>query len=142
MKRRSLLSLIASLPLVGAFAKPSNGVALRSISHLVGAGLDLTNEPSGIVDGEISLTRYAAAGDQVTCENGHGICEFVCDVAVGQMQDLPRQLGNWTQDQPEIGQIEPPLCAVCAAEFYRWGIFHFKDGWRESSNGLRIARKV
>ena len=142
MKRRSFLSLIVSLPIVGSFVKPAvgDGVALRSMSHPCAGALDDDYEPSGIVTSEISLMRYAAAGDQVTCENGHPICEFTVDVAVGQMQDLAVQLGNWTQDQPEIGQIEPPLCAVCAGEYYRWGIFHFKDGWRESRNGLRIAR--
>lgn len=131
MNRRKLLSLAASLPIVGAFVKNADGVALRSTSHPVGVGsLDTAVEPSSIVDWQIRLPRYAAAGEQVTCENGHLICEFLVDVAVGQTQDLERQLGNWTQEPPEIGQISVPGCAVCGAEFYRGGVFHFSDGWR------------
>jgi hypothetical protein len=143
MNRRSLLSFIASLPIIGSFVKPAagDGVALRSMSHPCAGALDDDYEPSGIVTSEISLTRYAAAGDQVTCENGHPICEFVVDVAVGQTQDLAVQLGNWTQKPPEIGQMESPLCAVCGADFCRGGVFHFHDGWRRLPGRGFTARR-
>ena len=143
MNRRSLLSLIASLPIVGSFVKPAagDGVALRSMSHPVGAPMPWNTGPGGVISGEISLTRYAAAGDQVTCENGHPICEFVVDVAVGQTQDLAVQLGNWTQEPPEIGQMETPGCAVCGADFCRGGVFHFHDGWRRLQGRGFTARR-
>ncbi len=78
----------------------------------------------------IYLPVYAEAGETVTCENGHVICNFMRSVPIGQIQDLPRDLGNWQQTPPVLGQVETPRCAKCGGEFYRSGVFHFADGWR------------
>ena len=134
MNRRSLLSLVALLPIVGAFVKPADGVALRSAAHPIGPSLnDLELNPDCLVTSEITLTPYAHAGEQVTCENGHEVCKFTVDVYIGQNQDLQHQLGHWTQEEPIVGG-EIPECMRCGAPFYRaGGFFHFKEGWRVRS---------
>lgn len=141
MNRRSILSLFASLPIIGALVKPSDGVALRSTSHPVGPEAPFDADLAGIVDAEISLTPYALSGEKVTCENGHVICEFMVDVFVGQTQDLGRQIGNWTQEAPMVG-ADVQVCAVCGGEFYKaGGVFHIEHGWRYAvSRPLRISR--
>lgn len=144
MNRRSLLSFIGSLPIVGAFVKKADGVALRSTEHPINTSMfsDFPGELRGVETTEISLTPYALAREKVICENGDIICEFMVDVFVGQMQDLPRQLGNWTQEEPQVGNMEIPVCLLCGGLFYRaGGVFHFRDGWRDYRGpGLRLRR--
>jgi hypothetical protein len=75
---------------------------------------------------------YAHAGETVTCENGHPICEFVETVYLGQSQDLERQLGKWRQKAPKTGSGLPQRCVQCDARWAEYvGVFHFKDGWRD-----------
>lgn len=128
MNRRGLLSFIASLPIIGGFVKPADGVALRLVAHPIGPATD--GEPGNVVTDKITLTPYAYAGEEVTCENGHLICEFTADVFVGQTQDPPSQLGKWRQPEPAVG-AQIPTCAVCGGAFYQaGGVFHFRYGWR------------
>lgn len=112
-------------------------MALNSVSHPRGSWWSRLRarfrpqlRASAIEETTITLSTYAEAGETVTCENGHPICNFMRPVAIGQMQDLARDLGNWRQTAPIVGQAEQPRCAKCGAEFYRSGIFHFADGWR------------
>lgn len=78
---------------------------------------------------------YAHKGEQITCENGHVICEIARNIKVGKTQEKG-DLINWTQLEPEAGTYPIPTCSKCGAEFYRndmtHGInVHFEDGWRE-----------
>lgn len=121
----------------------NDGVALKSTTHPAGPQVpdDADINSGSLMTTEITLTRYAKACEQVTCENGHPICKFVVDVYEGQIQDLPRELGNWTQVSPEIGQIPIPGCAICGSGFTDGSIFHFEDGWRYSrSRPLKVSR--
>lgn len=72
----------------------------------------------------------AKAGEQITCTNGHVVCEVIEDIFAGDV-DYARKLGNWRQPIPFIGS--QPVCAVCGAKFYTGAIvFHFADGWRKA----------
>jgi hypothetical protein len=71
---------------------------------------------------------YASKGDQVTCENGHVVCEFGRNVAAGEPFD-PSALVNWIQKTPKRGQQTAP-CEQCGARWYKGSLFHFSDGWR------------
>jgi len=88
---------------------------------------------------------YASAGDTVTCENGHPICDFLEDVAVGKIPDLHKQLGNWRQPEPQKGDLpKDHPCAVCGARWFNHpatlGVtFHFQDGWRFQEGKLSCA---
>ena len=110
MNRRSLLKVLAGLPLVGALFRIE--------------GVSASPVPARRV--------YAAAGATVTCANGHPICEFAETVYLGDFQDLPRQLGNWRQAEPVVGQCPIPGCARCGAAFTDGTRWHFADGWRRS----------
>lgn len=75
---------------------------------------------------------YARKGDTVTCENNHDICDFLVDTYIGDVQDLPNQLGNWRQEEPKVGSTPMPRCAICNAKFVlAGGLFHFKNGWHD-----------
>jgi hypothetical protein len=101
------------------------------MSHPIGpeAAADIGSYSLVVVDhtGDV----YATAGETVTCENGHPICDFLETVHVGQEQDADRQLGNWRQDKPTVGQFPIPRCAKCGAPFATGVVYHFRDGWRD-----------
>jgi hypothetical protein len=103
--RRSILQFLATVPFVGGFV-PKVGIA------------------GGVV------VVYAFAGETVTCENGHPICDFVETVELGQEQKVASQLGNWRQPSPEIGQIPIPGCNKCGAAFSNGMVYHIGSEWR------------
>lgn len=72
---------------------------------------------------------YALAGEEVTCENGHVICEFKTTVYRDAAQDLPTQLHHWRQREPKVGD-PMPFCMKCGARWYDGASFHFRGGWR------------
>jgi hypothetical protein len=134
ISRRTFAALLAGLPLIGR-ASADDGVALKSIAHPEGVGVvDAVGElnEAALESAMVELRIYAHAGETVTCENGHPICDFVEDVAIGQTQDVPRQLGNWRQDVPQVGALPLPVCAQCGAQFTDGSAYHFADGWRHS----------
>lgn len=137
ISRRATLAFLASLPLIGrAFA--DDGVSLTAAEHpIAGAAVGELNE-SALENAWVHLRVYAHAGETVTCENGHPICEFVETVVIGQMQEPARQLGNWRQDAPQVGAMPVPGCALCGAPFSDGSSYHFADGWRRG-RPLRIA---
>jgi hypothetical protein len=148
MNRRKLFGFLAALPFVGSVLKPDDGVALTSTAHppwhpsefstddMVVKGYELRPDLETV---EIDLSVYAHAGDVVTCENGHEICTFKETVLVGQRQDLPKHLGDFRQESPEIGDPLPALCVICGAPFvHSPGLFHFADGWRGRDVGLGL----
>jgi hypothetical protein len=124
MNRRSLLSMLAALPFVGSLvpAKAREGLRIKSNGWFLpnGDGITLTSRSH----------PYAVVGETVTCENGHPICDFMETVDVGQMQDLPRQLGNWRQETPTVGQFPIPGCAICGKPFTTGISFHIGKYWR------------
>lgn len=123
--RRSLIGLLASLPIVGRVLTAARA---REI------------DPISIEAVTIDFPTYAQVGEIVTCENGHPICEFVETVAYGQMQDVAHQLGGWRQGVPEVGQLPLPACDRCGAQFTDGMRYHFADGWRGNRDrGLRVA---
>jgi hypothetical protein len=76
---------------------------------------------------------YAKAGEQVTCENGHVICEAARDLHTFATWS-PADWTNWTQPEPMPGtSLEACLCAICGARWVRAPgmIYHFADGWRD-----------
>lgn len=80
---------------------------------------------------------YAKGGEWITCEGGHRVARFACDVAVGQMQDLSQQLIEWQQTQPEIGSPLPARCETCGSVYAQGpGLFHMERGWRDPSGIL------
>ena len=118
MNRRSLLGALAALPFIGVMIPKAqasgDGVALTSMAH-----------PNG------AFRTYALAGEIVTCENGHPICEFTDHVCVGE-SFRSRDLTNWRQEEPKVGQVPIPRCAVCGARFVLGGnVFHIGDSWRD-----------
>ena len=121
MNRRWLLGAIASIPFVGkAMASPEKKpLKPRSMSYKNWPKAEAGKRPV-----------FASAGETVTCENGHPICEFVETVHYGQMQNLPAQLGNWRQEPPKLGSFDIK-CEKCGAKFAAGnGHFHFANGWR------------
>jgi hypothetical protein len=126
--RRSFLGLLASMPFVGQFIGHSEATSIS---------------PDSIVAVEIDIPTYAEAGEVVTCENGHPICEFIETVAWGQIQDVERQLGRWHQEKPEVGQLPLPVCAICSASFTDGMRYHFGDGWRDHREaGLKVTERI
>ena len=113
MNRRSFFELFAAVPFVGVFA--SAAVAAPVETKTWWPAKDI----------------YARAGEIVTCENGHPICEFVENVFYGQIQDVTRQFGNWWQEQPKIGEFPIRGCTVCGAMFTTGMVYHIGDSWRE-----------
>lgn len=77
---------------------------------------------------------YAKAGETVTCENGHPICDFVVDIRRGQPQHPATQLGNWRQPEPQVGTIPIPGCEKCGAPFTDGMLYHVGDSWRDPYN--------
>jgi hypothetical protein len=123
MNRRSLLSMFAALPFVGSLvpAKAKEGLRIAPLKGSRGIGEGVTLK--------CRSHPYAVEGERVTCENGHYICEFMETVDVGQWFD-PKQLGNWAQEAPHVGQYPIPGCAVCGAKFSTGALFHIEEYWR------------
>jgi hypothetical protein len=116
MTRREIMAALAALPFISALVPQA------------AATLPFTPSPR----------RYAAAGETVTCTNGHPICEFAKDAMSGETFSSS-YLTNWRQKEPKVGQTPIPRCAVCGAPFYIAGnIFHIGTSWRDP-HGL-IAR--
>ena len=115
-------------------------VSRRSFGKLLGALAAFCAVPIAFAKTAVSTKEtwrpkpvyYAQVGETVTCEKGHPICDFVQNVHIGQMQNLPEQLGNWRQPAPEVGQFPVPGCAICGGKFYVGvGLFHIGDSWRD-----------
>ena len=99
------------------------------------------------------MTIFAKAGEWVTCENGHRICQIARDLIKNEMMDPPRDFANWQQSEPALGTpADAILCADCGAHWFNNGQIldqisineeagtklalvdgprlHFEDGWR------------
>ena len=111
-----------------------DGVSLTSAIHPKGKKVRRhVFSKDAIETVEIDLPVYAKAGEVVTCENGHVICQFVETVCRGATQNLPKQLGHWRQKEPKVGG-PIPVCAKCGAWFYLSpGLFHIGKSWRDPS---------
>lgn len=78
---------------------------------------------------------YARKGERITCQKGHELFEFLCDVNDGELMDLSSQIKPINRFiMPDIGTpLEECICH-CGAKYVfdgAPGIFHFSDGWRE-----------
>lgn len=77
----------------------------------------------------------ARKGEQITCTNGHVICEIVEDLYAWKPIPWGFAIGNWRegQERPAPGSMHKPKCSLCGADFIRpdsWD-FHFaRNGWR------------
>lgn len=78
------------------------------------------------------MTIFAKAGEWVTCESGHRICQIARDLELGELQ-LANDFTNWQQDEPAPGAMIAQ-CAVCGGDWYR-GVtgleMHIGGKWRE-----------
>ena len=77
---------------------------------------------------------YAHAGETITCENGHPICDFRETVYQGDMQNPSDQFWNWKQAPPKLGVIPLPRCEVCNGMWTMGVIYHIGDSWRDPHN--------
>jgi len=126
ISKRGFLAALSAIPFLGVFAQKAN------------AGLRIKG--SGVNSGDVVALKstehpYAVAGETVTCESGHPICDFVETVNYGQMQDVKRQLGNWRQPEAKIGEFPIRGCAVCGKPWTTGSTYHFKFGWRGYGHG-------
>ena len=139
MNRRRFLSFLATLPVIGSLVPKmaADGVGLVSMAHPVGPAVadSVLSDVEHII---LTIPAYARAGETITCEEGHPICDFVQTVSFGQTQNLPEHLGNWRQDEPKVGTLPLPVCAVCGSKFTLGAIFHFKEGWRAPGEQIRL----
>jgi hypothetical protein len=78
----------------------------------------------------VARSVYAFAGETVTCENGHPICDFVETVYFGDFQRPDQQFGNWRQSKPQVGQLPLPVCEKCGAAFTDGMRYHIGEVWR------------
>ena len=78
---------------------------------------------------------WAHKGSQITCTQGHPICEIARDVYVGE----PRSGADftaWQQTEPDRStSVADIQCTVCGGSWINGGTdsgyrFHFEDGWR------------
>ena len=148
MNRRKLLATLASLPFAGVLFKPNDGVALTCGAHPIGEPCEVELNDAALTTVEMDFPIYAHAGETVTCENGHPICDFARDVYRGMMQDPPRDFTNWRQVVPVVGERLIPMCAVCGASFTNGLVYHVGDAWRDPYNirtgggGLRLSKEA
>lgn len=74
---------------------------------------------------------FAKKGEEVTCENGHVVCQFSRTIHRGTSFD-PHHLHRWRQTPPKVDSLKVE-CNICGAKFWH-GFdgqnFHFADGWR------------
>jgi len=124
VSRRKLLSWISALPFIGAVG----------VSSVKASLVELSESEEAPVRRWPDLPVYACKGETVTCENGHPICDFVETVHCGQNQDVRMQLGNWRQDEPQLGALPIPGCAVCGAAFTTGTHYHVGTEWRDPIN--------
>lgn len=77
---------------------------------------------------------FARPGEEITCENGHVICEVKETIYSGDLHDEGRKLHRWRQPPPKSGTLQDQVkCNVCGAFFwhgYDGQHYHFMDGWR------------
>lgn len=135
MNRRNLLTMLACLPFAGLFVGKSQAIEMQPL-----AADFKTKEYIGTN----IWYPYAKAGETVTCTNGHPICDFVEDVAIGGYQDVDRELNNWRQPAPKVGDMSP-RCVICNAKFYSSGYYHIGDSWRdplEQINKFPVLRDI
>lgn len=77
---------------------------------------------------------YARAGEQVTCENGHVICEVKRDIEKGASQQ-GNELHRWRDPEPQPGTLTADIkCCRCGAPWAGgvWGALqlHIGGAWR------------
>ena len=115
-------------------------VSRRNFGKLLGGIVAFCAVPITFVRAAVSTKEtwlpkpvyYATVGETVTCTNGHPICDFVESVTLGQTEDPEKQLGNWRQPAPKVGELPIPGCAICGARFYvGLGLYHIGDSWRD-----------
>lgn len=87
----------------------------------------------------VSKKIYASAGETITCENGHPICDFRETVYAGDMQNPTEQFWNWRQTKPKLGVIQLPRCEVCNGMWTMGVIYHVGDSWRDPHNYMGRA---
>lgn len=82
------------------------------------------------------MTIIAKAGDRVTCELGHHICDVAEDIKACAPGPMLKQFTNWRGYVPLSGR---PVhdCNICGRKFIRWtaGLLggcqlHVKGEWR------------
>ena len=93
---------------------------------------------------------FALKGDEVTCENGHVICEVAENIKLGDMHKTSH-FTRWRQSKPQPYDTEDKVkCGVCGAKYwhgFEGQHFHFSDGWRMrppvigAENAIKTARK-
>lgn len=113
--RRRLLGLLASAAAFLGFARKGDAAYIISAP-------DAYFVPKGV---------YALAGEIITCENGHPICEFVKTVETGAIQNVAEQIGKWRQKAPTVGDFPIPGCAICGAEWTDGQTYHIAGAWRD-----------
>ena len=123
MNRRNLLASLAALPFIGSMFKAK---AERGFPYNV-------RKTPEIFGTDVSrLFVYAWSGETVTCENGHPICDFARTVLLGDIQNPSEDFCNWRQEEPTVGQLPLPRCAVCGGEFVKGGmVYHVGKFWRD-----------
>ena len=82
---------------------------------------------------EKAKIEYAKAGEIVTCETGHEICEVAKTLHVGDLIQA-EQFINWRdREAPEPRDPIDAYCKTCGERYIR-GVggyqLHFADGWR------------
>lgn len=125
-----LIDGIAALASGITLAQSSDGVALTSMAHpnWPATPEEMFGEGNFYYD---ERAFYATSGEQVTCENGHVMCEFSRDIPKWKMFEKGDQVA-WRQPEPEVGAPNP-TCKTCGARAIVWPYFHFVDGWRIAS---------
>ena len=131
MNKRKFLGFLSALPAIGWAFRPADGVALNSMAHPAEFFAPQTTD--------YCRRCYAFAGETVTCENGHPICDFARDVVYGTMQDTKSDFGNWRQPAPQVGDFPIPGCAVCGAPFADGMVYHVGDSWRVGPGAKRLG---
>jgi hypothetical protein len=78
---------------------------------------------------------WAAAGETITCLNGHPICDIAHDIHVGDGRSR-HNFTNWRQPEPDRKTpMSSLVCTECRhvwvrADSHNNVFFHFAEGWR------------
>lgn len=127
LSRRKLLSWLSALPFVGvAFSVAADPAELSE------------EEDAAFVQKWLHFPVYAFAGETVTCENGHPICDFAVTVYRGQIQNVKTQLANWRQEEPALGAYPIPGCSICGAAFTNGTLYHIGEYWRDQETPRKL----